>query len=132
LAFLLCLDRTSMALSRRSNLWLADTLWKLGSVQFGDFTLGRHGVKGCYQGVGLIVRVGARRRGGARPAPVVMVSPRRLLDWRSLLPPVEDEEPAPGEPPARGYGNIPMRGLPCRLCPSYSGGIHGCTRPGTG
>lgn len=30
-----------MALSRRSNLWLADTLWKLGSVQFGDFTLGR-------------------------------------------------------------------------------------------
>lgn len=30
-----------MALSRRSNLWLADTLWKLGGVQFGDFTLGR-------------------------------------------------------------------------------------------
>ena len=30
-----------MALSRRSSLWLADTLWKLGSVQFGDFTLGR-------------------------------------------------------------------------------------------
>jgi orotate phosphoribosyltransferase len=30
-----------MARPRRSNLWLADTLWKLGSVQFGDFTLGR-------------------------------------------------------------------------------------------
>lgn len=28
-------------LSRRSNLWLADTLWKLGAVQFGSFTLGR-------------------------------------------------------------------------------------------
>ncbi len=24
-----------------SNLWLADTLWRLGAVQFGDFTLGR-------------------------------------------------------------------------------------------
>jgi orotate phosphoribosyltransferase len=30
-----------MARPRRSNLWLADTLWKLGAVQFGDFTLGR-------------------------------------------------------------------------------------------
>ncbi len=30
-----------MARSRHSNLWLADTLWKLGAVQFGDFTLGR-------------------------------------------------------------------------------------------
>ena len=28
-------------LSRRGNLWLAQTLWKLGAVQFGDFTLGR-------------------------------------------------------------------------------------------
>jgi orotate phosphoribosyltransferase len=28
-------------LARRSNLWLADTLWKLGAVQFGSFTLGR-------------------------------------------------------------------------------------------
>jgi orotate phosphoribosyltransferase/uridine monophosphate synthetase len=27
--------------SRKSNLWLAETLWKLGAVQFGDFTLGR-------------------------------------------------------------------------------------------
>ena len=25
----------------RGRLWLAETLWKLGSVQFGDFTLGR-------------------------------------------------------------------------------------------
>jgi orotate phosphoribosyltransferase len=24
-----------------SNLWLADTLWRLGAIQFGDFTLGR-------------------------------------------------------------------------------------------
>ncbi len=28
-------------LSRSSNLWLAETLWKLGAVQFGSFTLGR-------------------------------------------------------------------------------------------
>jgi len=27
--------------SAQSNLWLADTLWRLGAVQFGDFTLGR-------------------------------------------------------------------------------------------
>ena len=29
------------SLSDQSNLWLADTLWRLGAVQFGDFTLGR-------------------------------------------------------------------------------------------
>ena len=28
-------------LTRSSNLWLAETLWKLGAVQFGRFTLGR-------------------------------------------------------------------------------------------
>jgi orotate phosphoribosyltransferase len=28
-------------LSSQSKLWLADTLWRLGAVQFGDFTLGR-------------------------------------------------------------------------------------------
>lgn len=28
-------------LTTQSNLWLADTLWRLGAVQFGDFTLGR-------------------------------------------------------------------------------------------
>ena len=32
------------ALHRQSNLWLAETLWKLGSIQFGDFTLGRTAV----------------------------------------------------------------------------------------
>jgi len=32
------------SLARRSNLWLADTLWKLGAIQFGDFTLGRTAV----------------------------------------------------------------------------------------
>jgi orotate phosphoribosyltransferase/uridine monophosphate synthetase len=32
---------TEEQLSRESNLWLADTLWRLGAVQFGDFTLGR-------------------------------------------------------------------------------------------
>ncbi|HXF50507.1 MAG TPA: phosphoribosyltransferase [Dehalococcoidia bacterium] len=26
--------------TRRGNLWLADTLWKLGAIQFGEFTLG--------------------------------------------------------------------------------------------
>jgi orotate phosphoribosyltransferase/uridine monophosphate synthetase len=30
--------------SRRSNLWLAETLWKLGAIQFGDFTVGRTAV----------------------------------------------------------------------------------------
>lgn len=30
-----------MSLSEHVNLWLAETLWKLGAVQFGDFTLGR-------------------------------------------------------------------------------------------
>jgi orotate phosphoribosyltransferase len=28
-------------LTAQPNLWLADTLWRLGAVQFGDFTLGR-------------------------------------------------------------------------------------------
>lgn len=32
------------ALSRQSNLWLAQTLWKLGAIQFGNFTLGRTAV----------------------------------------------------------------------------------------
>lgn len=32
---------TTEPLSGQSNLWLADTLWRLGAVQFGDFTLGR-------------------------------------------------------------------------------------------
>ena len=31
-------------LSQTGNLWLADTLWKLGAIQFGDFTLGRTAV----------------------------------------------------------------------------------------
>lgn len=31
----------SEELTSQSNLWLADTLWRLGAVQFGDFTLGR-------------------------------------------------------------------------------------------
>ena len=31
----------SHQLSHTSNLWLAETLWELGAVQFGDFTLGR-------------------------------------------------------------------------------------------
>jgi orotate phosphoribosyltransferase len=34
-------DALREALSTQSNLWLADTLWRLGAVQFGDFTLGR-------------------------------------------------------------------------------------------
>ena len=32
---------TNDPLSGPSNLWLAETLWRLGAVQFGDFTLGR-------------------------------------------------------------------------------------------
>jgi len=31
-------------LSPKGNLWLADTLWKLGAIEFGDFTLGRTAV----------------------------------------------------------------------------------------
>lgn len=30
-----------MALTDNSNLWLAETLWRLGAVEFGEFTLGR-------------------------------------------------------------------------------------------
>jgi len=33
-----------MVLSDNSNLWLAETLWRLGAVDFGDFTLGRTAV----------------------------------------------------------------------------------------
>jgi orotate phosphoribosyltransferase/uridine monophosphate synthetase len=33
-----------MVLSDNSNLWLADTLWRLGAIEFGDFTLGRTAV----------------------------------------------------------------------------------------
>ena len=32
---------TEEQLTGESNLWLAETLWRLGAVQFGDFTLGR-------------------------------------------------------------------------------------------
>ena len=31
-------------LSQTGNLWLADTLWKLGAIEFGDFTLGKTAV----------------------------------------------------------------------------------------
>jgi orotate phosphoribosyltransferase len=30
-----------MVISDNSNLWLAETLWRLGAIEFGDFTLGR-------------------------------------------------------------------------------------------
>ena len=33
-----------MALSENSNLWLADELWRLGAVEFGEYTLGRTAV----------------------------------------------------------------------------------------
>jgi orotate phosphoribosyltransferase len=33
-----------MAFSDNSNLWLADSLWRLGAVQFGNFTVGRTAV----------------------------------------------------------------------------------------
>src|SRR5687767_4019791 len=33
-----------MVQSDNSNLWLADTLFRLGAVEFGDFTLGRTAV----------------------------------------------------------------------------------------
>jgi orotate phosphoribosyltransferase len=34
-----------MTLSQDSNLWLAESLWRLGAVQFGEFTLGRTAVR---------------------------------------------------------------------------------------
>ncbi len=34
-----------MTLSQDSNLWLAEALWRLGAVQFGEFTLGRTAVR---------------------------------------------------------------------------------------
>ena len=33
-----------MVLSENSNLWLADELWRLGAVEFGEYTLGRTAV----------------------------------------------------------------------------------------
>src|SRR3990170_4178631 len=33
-----------MAFSDNSNLWLAEALWRLGAVEFGEFTLGRTAV----------------------------------------------------------------------------------------
>jgi len=33
-----------MVLSDNSNLWLADELWRLGSIEFGEYTLGRTAV----------------------------------------------------------------------------------------
>lgn len=34
-----------MVFTPNSNLWLADTLWRLGAVEFGEFTLGRTAVR---------------------------------------------------------------------------------------
>lgn len=34
-----------MVLSENSNLWLADELWRLGAVEFGEYTLGRTAVR---------------------------------------------------------------------------------------
>jgi orotate phosphoribosyltransferase/uridine monophosphate synthetase len=34
-----------MTLAENSNLWLAEALWRLGAVQFGEFTLGRTAVR---------------------------------------------------------------------------------------
>jgi orotate phosphoribosyltransferase/uridine monophosphate synthetase len=34
-----------MAISQDSNLWLAEALWHLGAVEFGEFTLGRTAVR---------------------------------------------------------------------------------------
>jgi orotate phosphoribosyltransferase/uridine monophosphate synthetase len=34
-----------MVLSDNSNLWLADELWRLGAVEFGEYTLGRTAVR---------------------------------------------------------------------------------------
>jgi orotate phosphoribosyltransferase len=34
-----------MTLSEESNLWLAEALWRLGAVEFGEFTLGRTAVR---------------------------------------------------------------------------------------
>ena len=34
-----------MTLSQDSNLWLAEALWRLGAVEFGEFTLGRTAVR---------------------------------------------------------------------------------------
>jgi orotate phosphoribosyltransferase/uridine monophosphate synthetase len=34
-----------MAISDNSNLWLAEALWRLGAVEFGEFTLGRTTVR---------------------------------------------------------------------------------------
>jgi orotate phosphoribosyltransferase len=55
------------ARSQTGNLWLADTLWKLGAVQFGDFTLGRTAVHSpVYVDLGLLISKPAALQRAAR------------------------------------------------------------------
>src|SRR3970282_292658 len=45
-----------MAFSDNSNLWLAEALWRLGAVEFGEFTLGRTAVGSpAYLNVGNLI-----------------------------------------------------------------------------
>jgi orotate phosphoribosyltransferase len=67
-------------LSTQSNLWLADTLWRLGAVQFGDFTLGRTTVNSpIYVNLRLLV---AHPRALAHAASVLMQEVRARQSMR--------------------------------------------------
>jgi len=67
-------------LTAQSNLWLADTLWRLGAVQFGDFTLGRTTVNSpIYVNLRLLV---AHPRALAHAARVLMQEVRARQSMR--------------------------------------------------
>ena len=64
-----------------SNLWLADTLWRLGAVQFGDFTLGRTTVHSpMYVNLRLLI---AHPTALARTAEIMLQEVRTLQAMRN-------------------------------------------------
>jgi orotate phosphoribosyltransferase len=67
--------------SSQSNLWLADTLWRLGAVQFGDFTLGRTTVHSpIYVNLRLLI---AHPTALARAAQIMLTEVRTLQAMRN-------------------------------------------------
>ena len=67
--------------SGQSNLWLADTLWRLGAIQFGDFTLGRTTVHSpIYVNLRLLI---AHPTALARAAQIILTEIRTLQSMRN-------------------------------------------------
>ena len=72
---------SEQGLSTQSNLWLADTLWRLGAVQFGDFTLGRTTVNSpIYVNLRLLI---AHPTALARAAQIVLTEIQALQAMRN-------------------------------------------------